>query len=155
MIQFAMLSMSLASAHPATTDVQRQFDRWERRLRARVAELHVVPVDAARDPACDVTIGFAIGADGRPTNATIRKSTCKAFYERATRRLVRQLGTIGRIPSVNGTDHFVELRLSYGVAPTAEADRQLSESLEAERRAYASRNLRIVTTLLRTASASH
>jgi TonB family protein len=145
MFQLAMLSLSLVNASPQAQDLGPQFNRWERRLRAKVALLNVVSADAANDPACDVTIGFEIGDDGRPQNATIRESSCKPYYERAAHRLVRQLGRIGAVPSAIGVSHPVTLKLSYGVAPTAIADRQLTESLEAERRAYGDRNMRIVT----------
>lgn len=147
MFQIAMLSASLVNASPLPEAIGPQFDRWERRLRARIAELNVVPAFTANDPACDVTIGFTIGADGRPVNATIRESSCKPYYERAARRLVRQLGQVGAVPSADGGDHPVALKLSYGVAPTVAADRQLTQSLEAERQTYADRNMRIVTTL--------
>lgn len=153
MFQLAMLSLSLVNASPLAHDIGPQFDRWERRLRAKIAALNVVPADAANDPACDVTIGFEIGADGRPKNANIRSSSCKPYYERAAHRLVRQLGRLGAVPSAIGANHPVTLKLSYGVAPTATADRQLTESLEAERQAYQERNMRIVTTL-RTAEIS-
>lgn len=146
MLQVAMLSLSLLNAGPAPEDIGPQFDRWERRLRARVAELNLVPATTAKDPACNVTIGFTIGADGRPTNPTIRDSSCAPYYDRAARRLVRQLGQLGAVPSANG-DHAVVLKLSYGVAPTVAADRQLTKALNAERRAFADRNKRIVTTV--------
>lgn len=147
MLQVAMLSWSLLNASPAPEDIGQQFDRWERRLRAKVAELNVVPASSANDPACDVTVGFKIGADGRPANATIRESSCSIYYERAARRLVRQLGQVGAVPSANGDNHAVVLKLSYGVAPIVAGDRELSESLNAERRAFAERNKRIVTTV--------
>lgn len=145
MFQVAMLSLSLVNASPLPENVGAQFDRWERRLRAKVAELNVIPAFAANDPACDVTIGFSIGSDGRPANATIRESSCSPYYERTARRLVRQLGQVGPVPSATGSEHPVVLKLSYGEAPTAEADRKLTEALDAERQAYASRNLRVVT----------
>lgn len=147
MFHLAMLSASLVNASPLPEDIGSQFDRWERRLRAKVAELNVVPAFTATDPACDVTIGFMIDANGRPTNATIRESSCQPYYDRAARRLVRQLGRVGPVPSVAGSNHPVVLKLSYGVAPTVAADRMLTQSLEAERQAYAERNMRIVTTL--------
>ena len=147
MFQVAMLSLSLASAIPLPEVVGSQFDRWERRLRARVAELNVVPAFAANDPACDVSIGFEIGIDGRPKNAIIRESSCTQYYERAAYRLVRQLGKIGAVPTATHRDHSVVLKLSYGVAPTVDADRELTQSLVAERQAFAARNLRIVSAL--------
>lgn len=153
MFQIAMLSLSLVNANPAAHDAGSQFNRWERRLRARIAEFNVVPADTGNDPACDLTIGFVIGADGRPQDATIRQSSCKPYYERAAYRLVRQLGRIGAVPSATGANYPVTLKLSYGVAPTVAADRLLSETLEAEREATADRNMRIVTTL-RTAGIS-
>ena len=153
MLQGVIVAMSLVNAGSAPEPVAIQFDRWETRLRARIAELHVVPDFAAKDAACDVTVGFAIGANGRPVNPTIRETTCPSYYDRAALRLVRLLGRIGAVPSADGYEHSVVLKLSYGVAPTLAADRQLTDSLEEERRHHASRNLRIVTTPLRTASA--
>ena len=152
-IQVAILTSMLASSHPASENVQLAFDRWEQRLRSKVAELHEVPASAARDAACDVMISFSIDRDGRPANAGIKESNCKRFYERSSLRLVRNLGGIGPVPSANDTDHKVLLKLSYGVADTAEADRRLSEQLEAERQASAGRNLRIIFKPIHTARA--
>ena len=152
MLQIAIIAMSLANAESTPEPVGAQFERWEKRLRARIAELHVVPEYAAKDAACDVSVSFAVGADGRPTNPEIRETTCQSYYGRAALRLVRQLGRIGAVPSADDNEHAVVLKLSYGVAPTAAADRQLSDALDKERRHYASRNLKIVTTTLRTAS---
>lgn len=145
-LHVAILSGFLASAHPSTGDVQEQYLRWERRLRAKVSELHLIPASAAGIPACDVTIGFAISADGRPADPTIRQSSCKAYYDRAALRLVKQLGRIGRVPSIAGNSHAVSLKLSYGVAPTAAADRQLSDALAAERLEHEGRNRKMVST---------
>ena len=147
MFQVAMLSMSLVHASALPADVGPQFERWERRLRSKVAELNVVPAFAANDPACDVTIAFTIGPDGRPAYPAIRDSSCAPYYDRAARRLVRQLGRIGAVPTATGANHPVVLKLSYGVAPTFEADRQLTNSLDADRMAYAKRNMRVVTAL--------
>ena len=153
MLQVAIMAMSLANAGPTPESVGARFESWEQRIRSRIAELHVVPEYAAKDDACDVSISFAIGKDGRPTAPTIRETSCPSYYDRAALRLVRHLGRVGAVPSADGNDHAVVLKLSYGVPPTAAADRQLNESLEKERSHYADRNLRIVTTPLRTASA--
>lgn len=153
MLHVAIMAMSLANAGSTSESVGAQYERWELRLRSRIAELHVVPEYAAKDAACDVSVSFAVGTDGRPTAPAIRETACPSYYDRAALRLVRHLGRIGAVPSADGNEHAVVLKLSYGVAPTAAADRQLTDSLEEERRHYASRNLRIVTTSLRTASA--
>ena len=147
MFQVAMLSLSLVNSGSLPADVGTQFDRWERRLRSKVAARNLVPAFAANDPACHVMIGFTIGSDGRPADATIRESSCASYYDRAAHRLVRQLGRIGAVPTATGSDHPVVLKLSYGVAPTEDADRQLTKSLDADRQAYADRNMRIVTSM--------
>lgn len=151
-IQVAMLPLLIISANSGTADVSQQYDRWERRLRARVEALHVVPAWVAGGAPCDVTVGFSIDAKGRPAEATIKQSTCQSFHERASLRLVRNLGGIGTIPSLSGNPQSVLLNLSYGTAPTQAADRQLSASLQSERRHWDERNLRIVTQPLRTAA---
>ena len=153
MLQVAIMAMSIASAGSTQEPLIAQFERWERRLRARIAELHVVPEYAAKDSPCDVSVKFAVGQDGRPADPAIRETSCQSYYDRAALRLVRQLGQIGAVPSVDGSEHSVVLNLSYGVAPTAASDRQLNDSLEKERSHYADRNLTIVTAPLRTASA--
>jgi len=148
-LNLALLSFALAVADPsvihAAADVQQQFERWERRLRARIIELHVVPAAAKIDPPCDVVISFAIGRNRRPADAAIRNSSCKPFYDRAALRVVSQLGRVGRVPSMIGKDHRVLLKLSYGQAPTAVADRGLVEGLAAERQLHSRRNLEIVS----------
>ncbi len=147
-LNLVLLPLALVAAGPsatgAATDVQRQYERWERRLGARVTELHVVPAAAKMDPACDVIISFAIDHSQRPTDVAIRKSSCQPFHDRAALRLVRSLGRVGRVPSLTGEDHRVLLKLTYGQAPTAAADRELSNELEAERQASSRRNLEIV-----------
>lgn len=146
MIQAALLPLLLLNSQPATTaKAEDSFTRWEQRLRNKVSRLHVVPASANDVPACDVTISFPISADGRPGTATIRQSSCQPFHERASRRLVRDLGRIGRVPSLSGKDHNVVLKLSYGRAPTEAEDRLLTAALEAERLANARRNVELVS----------
>lgn len=143
-MSFGIAVPLLLSNSPALAeDTQHRFDRWERRLRAKITELHVVP--ALPDAPCDVTVSFAIGKDGRPTDATVRKSSCKPFYERAARQLVSRIGKIGKVPSASGTNHSVVLQLSYGVALNKAADHDLSASLEAERETSRRRNLQLIT----------
>ncbi len=145
----ALLPLAFAvadlSAIPAAADVPQQYERWERRLRGRITDLQVVPGSAKLDPACDVVVSFAIGRNGRSAGAAIRNSSCKPFHDRAALRVVRELGRVGRVPSISGKDHRVVVKLSYGNAPTAAADRSLADALEAERLAYARRNLEIVS----------
>jgi hypothetical protein len=137
----AMLPLVLASAQPTFGQVEREFDQWERRLRAKIAELHVLPVSTADDRPCDVTISFTVGTNGRPAEPTIRKSSCDPFYERVSRRLVGQLGRIGQVPSVDGSHGAIVLELSYGAAPSA----ALTEQLESERETTRRRNIKLVT----------
>jgi hypothetical protein len=150
--QIAVLPLLMIGANSETTDVDHQYDRWERQLRARVEALHVVPAWVADGAPCDVTVGFSIDAKGRPAEPTIKQSSCQSFHERASLRLVRNLGGIGKIPSLSGNPQNVLLKLSYGSAPTQAADRQLSASLQSERRRWDERNLRIVTQPMRTAA---
>lgn len=143
-LHVAILTTFLASTHPLGGDVQQQYERWERRLREKVVALHEVPFSAANSPSCDVTISFEIGANGRPERPTIRNSTCAPFFEKASRRLVARLGTVGPVPSMTG-NHPIVLKLSYGSGTTAEAEASISSALEAERRANDRRNLSIVS----------
>jgi hypothetical protein len=148
-LSLILLPVALTVADPsvgrAPNDVQQQYERWERRLRARIAELHVVPVSAKQDRACDVVVSFAVGRDERPSDAAIRTSSCAPFYDRAAYRLVHSLGRVGRVPSMSGNGHRVMLKLSYGSAPSAAADRSLTDALEAERQSRSRRNVEIVT----------
>ncbi|HYC94900.1 MAG TPA: hypothetical protein VEB39_04295 [Sphingomicrobium sp.] len=141
---FSLLLAVSAAGHSAA-DVRPQFEQWERRLRAKVASLHVIPADAQPSPACDVVVRFAVAEDGRAEGAVVRESSCGRYWERRALRLVRDLGRIGAIPSVAGHGHGVVLRLTYGTFPDASADRQLSKALETERNAHARRNIQIVS----------
>ena len=148
MIDHVLLHLTLAASSAGdigATDVQREYERWERRLRARVAELHVQPGGADGGEPGDVTLRFSIGSDGRPRDAVILKSSGDPTYDRAARRVVRLLGPIGPVPSLAGANHQVRLKLSYGQGSTPELDDKLTAELESERRAYAGRNLRAVT----------
>lgn len=149
-----LLSLALMGAQSSVTDVERNYERWERSLRARVAELHALPGGADKNEVGDVAVSFSIGKDGRPTNPVIQKSSGNPTYDKAARRVVRLLGPIGAVPSMGGQEHRVQLKLSYGIAPTPAADRQLENELDAERRAYSRRNLEIVTTAAETMTAS-
>ncbi len=141
-----LLSIALAAAEPSAADAERLYERWERRLRSRVSELHRFPGGADENELGDVVISFSIGKDGRPTDALIQQSSGNTTYDKAARRVVRLLGPIGPVPSVTGQDHRVKLKLSYGEASTATADRQLADALDIERQSYSQRNLAIVTT---------
>jgi len=150
LLSLLLVPVTLAVADPSVTrganDVRQQYERWERRLRARIADLHVVPVSAKAEPACDVIIRFAVGRNERASDAAIRSSSCRPFYNRAAFRLVRSLGRVGRVPSLSGNEHHVMLKLTYGIAPSAAADRSLTQALEAERQVHSRRNVEIVTT---------
>jgi TonB family protein len=116
MLSLPILILAIGAA-PATATVPdhgAQLQRWERRLRRRVAELHVFPGGADKDWAGEVAVRFSIGADGRPENAVIQRSSGNPVFDRAARRLVRLLGPIGRVPSTDGRDRTVLLGLSYG-----------------------------------------
>ena len=145
MLNFYSLLLAVAAANHAPADVAEQFDRWERRLRARVERLHMVPAEAQKISPCDVVVRFAVAGDGSPVGARVQQSSCGRFYERKALALVRNLGRIGPVPSGAGQDHRVTLKLSYGTERDRSADRRLTDALAAERRAYASRNLATVS----------
>lgn len=140
-----LLPLVIAAAAPSAAGTEQLFERWERRLRTRISELHTFPGGASKKELGDVVISFSIGKDGRPANAVIQKSSGNPTYDKAARRVVRLLGPIGPVPSVTGRDHRVQLKLSYGEALTAAADRQLTELLDIERQTLSQRNLAIVT----------
>lgn len=140
-----LLSIALAAAEPSAADTEWLYDRWERRLRNKVAELHRLPGGADKSELGDVVISFSIGKDGRPTESVIRKSSGNRDYDKAARRVVRLLGPIGPVPSTSSQDRRVQLKLSYGIAPTVAVDRQLASALDMERQAASQRNLAIVT----------
>lgn len=144
MLNFYSILLTVAAANHAPADVAEQFDRWERRLRARVERLHIVPAEAQNISPCDVVVRFAVAADGSPARAQVQESSCGRYYQRKALALVRGLGRIGPVPSGGGKDHRVTLKLSYGAEPDRSADRRLTDSLAAERRAYARRNLTVV-----------
>jgi hypothetical protein len=150
MLSLILAPVALAVAEPSATrtsfDVQQQYERWERQLRARILRLHVVPVSADRDLACDVVIDFAVSKDERPSDTAIRTSSCSPFYDRAAYRLVRSLGRVGRVPAMAGNGYRVVLKLTYGSVPSTAGDRSLTEALEAERQVHSRRNVKIVTT---------
>lgn len=140
-----LLPLVIAAAAPSAAGTEQLYERWERRLRTRISELHTFPGGASKKELGDVVISFSIGKDGRPANAVIQKSSGNPTYDKAARRVVRLLGPIGPVPSVTGRDHRVQLKLSYGEALTAAADRQLTELLDIERQTFSQRNLAIVT----------
>ena len=137
--------IALAGPNESATNVGQQFERWERRLRTRVADLHVVPADTQEIPACEVVLRFAIGEDGRPSDVVIRESSCGAFQDRTALGLVRNLGRIGPVPAMTGKDHRVVLKLTYGKEPGVLSDRRLNAALAAEREAHSRRNIEVVT----------
>lgn len=145
---FLLPIASLADApmrEAGPNEVRGQYESWERRLRRRVAKLHTMPEGADRNVIADVVVGFSLGRDGRPADIVVRRSSGDLVYDRAAQRVVRLLGRIGSVPSSAGGRHDVQLKLSYGEAADPTADRRLTDSLDAERRAQAARNLEIVT----------
>ncbi len=136
--------LTVAATSQGSSDMTEQFERWERRLRARVERVHVVPADAQKISPCDVVVSFAIGDGGSPQDAAVRESSCSRYYDRRALSLVRGLNRIGAVPSNAGKQHRVMLKLTYGAQVDGAADRRLSDALEAERRARALRNLAIV-----------
>ena len=150
-----LLSLALIAAEPSVADIERNYRRWERRLRSRVAELHVIPAEVSTGQPADVVVSFSIDKHGRPTQALVQSSSGNAAYDQAAHRLVRRLGRIGPVPSVRSAGHRVLLKLSFGTASDEALDRQIANALDLERRAYSRRNIQIVTTdAIRTKSAS-
>lgn len=142
---FLSLSLLSLSAVGATPNVEHQFQQWERRLRNKVAERNIVPAAGPNDPACNVVVGFTVDRNRRPEGIEVVNSSCNSFYDRQAQRLVRSLGRIGQVPSASSQNHRVLLNLTYGRAPDSAADRRLTDALEADRQAYARRNLAIVS----------
>jgi TonB family protein len=158
-LNLVLVPIALVAADPTANSesakVQPQYERWERRLRDKIAKLHQFPRGAGKDSFGDVVISFAVGPDGRPADARIRQSSRNPLFDKAALHTVRLLGPIGRVPTQAVRDRRVLLKLSYGEAPTAAAERQLAHTLEAERQANSRRNLEIVTmTADRTGTAS-
>ena len=115
MLNLFMITLAAGAASTPTAIHHRdETERWERRLRRRVSELHALPGGADRDWSGDVTIRFTIGADGRPENVVLQRSSGHPVFDRAARRLVRLLGPVGRTPPAIGKDRGVVLNLSYG-----------------------------------------
>jgi TonB family protein len=144
MITSLGLVLALA-ADAGTGDVRLQYERWERRLRDKIAERHIFPGGADRNAVGDVVIRFAIGPDGRPVDPVIQQSSGNPVFDRAAQRVVRLLGPVGPVPSLAGTDHGVAVKLSYGKPASQGAERRLAHALEAERKSYDRRNLQLVT----------
>jgi hypothetical protein len=144
MLELFPMLLGVAAAGHSPDGAVAQFERWERRLRARVEKLHTMPADARDVPPCDVLVRFAVSQRGSPHQPEIRKSTCGRHYERKALALVRGLGRVGAVPSGAAKDHGVLLKLSYGTAPERSADQRLSAALNAERAMHARRNLAIV-----------
>ena len=112
------LGLAEPSAAGAASNVQDRYQRWERRLRTKVSELHVVPGGAEKGTAGSVGIRFAIGPNGRPVDPVIIRSSRNPLLDKAATRLVRQLGWLGQVPSVSGKTRRVVLDLAYGDAGT-------------------------------------
>lgn len=131
-VGFIPLALSLADpgANGLAAEVQSDYRRWERRLRARVAELHHFPTGAEIDATGTVAVNFAIGSDGRATDITVERSSNHALFDRAASRLVRQLGSVGRVPSNSGRNHRVTLKLTYGGAPIVDRKYHDNRNLE-------------------------
>jgi len=148
LLAHVLIPIALAVAGPSgsgASDTLQQFERWERRLRAKVAKLDILPSTVEKGSTGDVVISFSIGPNGRPNDAVIQQSSGNPLFDRLARRTVRLLGPIGPVPSMAGKDHRVVLKLSYGEAATWVADSEITRALEAERQAYSRRNLAIVT----------
>ena len=105
-------TVGLALASPAASDPPSRYAAWESQLRDRVNDLLFYP-QAANGAAGDVLVGFKVGADGRPTDINVRKSSGQAIFDRQAIILVSRLGRLGSVPANGGAGEIV-LKLSYG-----------------------------------------
>jgi TonB family protein len=118
-MKFALLILagvaSLADAAPvaAQNDLVNRYSQWEQRLRERVNDELAYPL-AAGKASGDVLVSFVIGADGKPTGVSIRRSSGNRIFDSAAARLVSRLGHVGSIPNAGGQVNEVMLKLSYG-----------------------------------------
>jgi TonB family protein len=109
----AIASFANGSALWAQSDLMARYSHWEQRLRERVNEELSYPA-AANGAAGDVLIGFRVGADGKPTEVTVRHSSGNPIFDQAAVRLVSHLGRLGPIPTADPQVGDIVLKLSYG-----------------------------------------
>lgn len=147
----AALALSSTSVPAlAKSDQSVRYDQWEQKLRTRVNALHVFPDDAKADAMGDVLVGFRIGADGRPADITIRRSSGEAAFDAAAVRLVSRLGRLGPVPA-DGNVQAIELKLSYGEAPTSLDRTRMARSDQDERLSNERRNRLLISGVTRVA----
>lgn len=147
MLALALLFIAspVADRPGSNADLQQRYQRWERRLRSRIARHLWLPQEADRYRLADVTVRFSIDPNGRPGNVTVLHSSGLLLYDRAAVEAVRNLGRIGPVPMLAGTNRHVQIKLSYGEKTTAAADRSLTAQLEREGAASHRRTLSIIT----------
>lgn len=141
-------AVSLVSGPPlfAQNDVLSRYGHWEKGLRNRVSSLLVYPEGMRPGASGDVLVSFAVGADGKPQQVTIRQSSGEPAFDRAAVRLVSDLGRLGPVPSSNGTVAAVTLKLSYGEPCARVRDCARLERKDAEdRQANDARNRFVVS----------
>ena len=127
----AAASLAQGAGAIAQSSVASRYAHWEQRLRDRVNDQLSYP-QAANGVSGDVLIGFRIGADGKPTDVAVRKSSGYEIFDRAAVQLVSRLGRLGAVPSADRRVGDIVLKLSYGdgtstaagAVRVAEADRQ-------------------------------
>jgi TonB family protein len=136
----------VAAAAPvaAQSNLTTRYDHWEQRLRDRINDLLSYP-EAAGRAAGDVFVGFRIGADGKPIDVAVRKSSGYAIFDNAAVGVVSRLGRLGPVPSANGAVGEVIVKLSYGDGSSTRESMRLAKSDGQERLANRRRDLEIVS----------
>jgi TonB family protein len=144
-------SLAVSSASVAQSDLVSRYSQWEGRLRHRVDELLFYPL-AGNGAAGDVLVGFQVGADGKPLDIVIRKTSGEAIFDRAAVNLVSRLGRIGKVPSADGNVGEIILKLSYGdPSATFAQSMRLAKRDKEEELANARRDRVVISTATRVA----
>lgn len=140
-----LIASTAATASFARDGGSTAYDRWEQRLRARVAALHSYPMGMDAGAGGDVVVGFRLDRNGRPADISIQQSSGQPIFDRAALRLVHGLGRLGPIPSATGGIDRVAVKLSYGDARNLADGKRLAKADLDERIANERRNRMIVT----------
>ena len=144
-------SLAMCSPSLAQSELVSRYARWEARLRHRVDDLLVYPV-ATGGAAGDVLVGFQVGADGKPSDIVIRKTSGEPIFDRAAVDLVSRIGRIGNAPGADGSVREIVLKLSYGdPSTTTPQSMRLAETDRQERIANERRDRAIISVLAQVA----
>lgn len=128
-----------------------RYSQWEHRLRDRVNAELAYPIGAS-GASGDVFVAFRVGADGKPADVAMQRSSGNAILDRAAIYLVSHLGRVGAIPSASRNMNQVVLKLSYGDgANTASEAIQVEKNDRKERLANERRDRALIATATRIA----